>query len=80
MRNLSSDELAGIEQRADLCFNYADRDALRAEDVASLVEEIRDLWGMRANLIARHRQALDEARDALAQLDARREPDEGDTP
>jgi hypothetical protein len=59
LRNLSDDELAGIEGRADLCFRLGDREALRAEDVADLITEVRELHQLRAHLIAMHRQAAE---------------------
>lgn len=58
MRNLTNAELAGIERRADLWFRFGDRTALRAEDVADLITEVRELHADRAHLIALHRQAL----------------------
>jgi hypothetical protein len=57
MRNLTETELAGIEQRADLCFRFGDRSALRAEDVADLIQEVRELHELRQHLIALHRQS-----------------------
>lgn len=59
MINLSEAELAGIEERADLCFTHGDRSALRAEDVARLLAEVRELQRLRAHLIAMNRQALE---------------------
>jgi len=59
MRNLTDDELAGIERRADLCFTYGDPAALRAEDVADLITEVRELHQLRRHLIALNRQHLD---------------------
>lgn len=59
MRNLTEAELAGIEQRADLWFSHGDRTALRAEDVADLIAEVRDLHALRGHLIALHRQTMD---------------------
>jgi hypothetical protein len=75
MRNLSSDELAGIEQRAELCFKFGDAAALRAEDVADLIAEVRDLWEMRRGYIARTRQHLEQTMTDAAILDEMGEPD-----
>jgi hypothetical protein len=58
MRNLTETELAGIEQRADLWFRFGDRTALRAEDVADLIAEVRELHQLREHLIALNRQHL----------------------
>jgi hypothetical protein len=57
-RNLSEAELEGIEKRAELCFLYHDRAALRAEDVADLIMEVRELHALRDHLIALNRQHL----------------------
>jgi hypothetical protein len=57
MRNLTNAELAGIAKRAELTFVYGDRTALRAEDVADLIQEIRELHELRDHLIALNRQA-----------------------
>ena len=59
MTSLSDSELAGIAERAELCFKYGDRTALRADDVAALLNEVRELQRLRAHLIAMNRQALD---------------------
>lgn len=56
MRNLSDEELAGIEQRAELQFRYGDPTALRPEDVADLILEIRELHQVKRHLIALNRQ------------------------
>jgi len=56
MRNLTEDELAGIEQRAELCFRYGDTSALRAEDVAALLKEVRWLAEQHRHMIALYRQ------------------------
>jgi hypothetical protein len=56
MRNLTNDELAGIEQRAELWFRYSDP-ALRAEDVADLIKEVRWLRQQNNHLIALYRQS-----------------------
>jgi hypothetical protein len=63
MRNLSETELAGIEQRAKLWFDYGDRSALRAEDVADLITEVRELHELRGHLIALNRQTMDRLGD-----------------
>ena len=57
-RNLSDAELDGIEQRAELAFRYGDKAALRAEDLADLIAEVRELHEWRKHLLALHRQAL----------------------
>jgi hypothetical protein len=57
-RNLTPSELDGIASRADLAFTQGDHEALRAEDVADLITEIRELWALRRHLIALNRQAL----------------------
>jgi hypothetical protein len=59
MPTLTESELAGIEQRAALQYQYGDTTALRAEDVAALVAEVRELWELRRHLVALHRQHLD---------------------
>lgn len=59
MRNLTRSELEAIEARADLQFNHGDPGALRAEDVADLITEIRELWALRQHLIALNRQHLE---------------------
>ena len=56
MRNLTDDELAGIEQRAELAFRYGDHTALRAEDVADLIKEVRWLQQQNLHLVALYRQ------------------------
>lgn len=58
MRNLTTAELAGIAQRAELTFVYGDTTALRAEDVADLIQEVRELHALRRHLLARERQRL----------------------
>lgn len=64
MTNLTRDELEAIESRAELCFSHGDKAALREEDVALLVAEIRELWELKTHLIALNRQGLDRlARD-----------------
>lgn len=60
MRNLSEAELAGIEQRAALAFQYDDPTALRGQDVADLIQEVRDMWALRRRLVALNRQHLDQ--------------------
>ena len=62
MRNLTDSELAGIAQRAELTFVYGDRQALRAEDVADLIQEVRELHALRQHLMAMNRQAQDRLR------------------
>jgi hypothetical protein len=57
MRNLTEDELAGIEQRAELCFRYGDTTALRPEDVADLLKEVRWLQQQNVHMVALYRQA-----------------------
>ncbi|HEX4399646.1 MAG TPA: hypothetical protein VH136_18550 [Trebonia sp.] len=69
-RQLSEAELAGIEQRADLCFHHGDPAALREQDVADLIREIRELWALRRSLLARTRQMLHDVND----------PDDGGDP
>jgi hypothetical protein len=59
MRNLTETELAGIEQRADLWFRHGDKTALRAEDVADLITEVRELQSLRQHLIALNRQSME---------------------
>jgi hypothetical protein len=59
MRNLTNAELAGIANRAELTFAYGDRDALRAQDVADLIQEVRELHALRDHLLAMNRQAQD---------------------
>jgi hypothetical protein len=59
MPNLSDAELAAIEQRAELCFKYEDPEALRAQDVADLIAEIRGLWREKRHFTAQIRQLLD---------------------
>jgi hypothetical protein len=59
MRNLTETELAGIAQRAELWFRHGDKSALRAEDVADLITEVRELHQLRDHLIALNRQHLD---------------------
>lgn len=56
MWKLTEAELAGIETRAELCFVYGERTALRAEDVADLIAEIRELHALRKRLLALTRQ------------------------
>ena len=56
MRNLSEEELAWIEQRAELQFRFGDPTALRPEDVADLILEVKELHVQRAHLIALNRQ------------------------
>lgn len=63
MRNLSESELSAIEQRADLWFTHGDRSALRAEDVADLITEVRELHELRSHLIALNRQTMDRLGD-----------------
>jgi len=58
MRNLTETELAAIEQRADLWFRHGDSTALRAEDVADLITEVRELQSLRQHLIALNRQSM----------------------
>ena len=58
MRNLTPSELGGIEQRAELWFMHGDKSALRAEDVADLITEVRELHQLRDHLIALNRQHL----------------------
>jgi hypothetical protein len=62
MRNLTDDELDGIAQRAELFFRYDDKAALREEDLADLITEVRELHALRKHLIAMHRQALERLR------------------
>jgi hypothetical protein len=61
-RNMTSDELAGIAQRAELFFRFGDTEALREEDLADLIREIRELHQLRTRLIGLHRQCLDRLR------------------
>ena len=56
MRNLTDSELAVIEQRAELQYRYGDPTALRPEDVADLILEVKELHVQRAHLIALNRQ------------------------
>jgi len=67
MRNLTTAELAGIARRAELAFAYNDPSALRAEDVADLITEVRELHALRDHLLALNRQSLDR----LDRLDRR---------
>ena len=62
MRNLTDAELDGIAQRAELFFRYGDTAALREEDLADLIREIRELHALRTRLIGLHRQCLDRLR------------------
>ncbi len=59
-RQLTESELAAIEERASLCFTFGDPTALRAVDVADLIQEVRDLWALRRTLMARTRAMLTE--------------------
>lgn len=59
MRNLTNAELAGIANRAELAYAYGDRDALTAQDVADLIQEVRELHALRDHLLAMNRQAQD---------------------
>jgi hypothetical protein len=59
MRNLTNAELAGIANRAELAYVYGDRDALTAQDVADLIQEVRELHALRDHLMAMNRQAQD---------------------
>jgi hypothetical protein len=63
MRNLTDSELGGIEQRAELWFKHGDKTALRAEDIADLLTEVRELHRLRDHLIALNRQHLDHLAD-----------------
>jgi len=63
MRNLTTSELEGIEQRAELWFKYGDKTALRAEDVEALITEVRELHQLKQHLIALNRQHLDHLAD-----------------
>ena len=63
MRNLTPSELGGIEQRAELWFKHGDKTALRAEDIADLITEVRELHRLRDHLIALNRQHLDHLSD-----------------
>jgi len=56
MPNLTDSELDAIEARAELQFRYGDFTALRAEDVADLLKEVRSLQQHNAHLIALYRQ------------------------
>jgi hypothetical protein len=56
MRNLSEEELGWIEQRAELQFRFGDPTALRPEDVADLILEVKELHVQRRHLIALNRQ------------------------
>jgi hypothetical protein len=66
MRNLTNAELAGIAQRAELTFVYGDRTALRAEDVADLIQEVREMHELRDRLLALNRQARDQLASEVA--------------
>jgi hypothetical protein len=66
MRNLTKAELAGIAQRAELTFAYGDRTALRAEDVADLIQEVREMHALRDHLLALNRQARDQLASEVA--------------
>jgi hypothetical protein len=59
MRNLTRAELDGIAERAELCFRYGDRSALRADDVADLITEVRELHDQREHHLALIRQHHD---------------------
>jgi hypothetical protein len=67
MRNLTNAELAGIAQRAELAFAYGDRTALRAEDVADLIQEVREQHQLNDHLKAMVRQYRDRLSDHEAQ-------------
>jgi hypothetical protein len=69
MRNLTESELEGIAQRAELFFVYHDTGALRAEDVADLLTEVRELHRLRQHLIALNRQHLDHLSVDAAEAD-----------
>jgi hypothetical protein len=60
---MSEAGLAEIERRAELQFRYGVPEALPAEDVAALVNEIRDLWSVRDRLMALNRQHLQAVPD-----------------
>lgn len=74
MRNLTRAELAGIAQRAELCFVYGDRTALRAEDLADLITEVRELHEHRDHLQRLYRQARDRYADEVARTSGRNIP------
>jgi hypothetical protein len=76
MRNLTNAELRGIEQRADLCYRYDDPSALRAEDVADLIAEVRELHAQRKHLIAMNRQLTAQLTDHRAHYDGGLVPDD----
>lgn len=59
MRNLTEEELATIEQRAELQFRYGDPTALRPEDLADLILEVRELHEQKRHLLALNRQRLE---------------------
>ena len=75
MRNLTRSELAGIAQRAELAFCYDDPSALRAEDVADLITEVRELHAQRKHLIAVNRQLMAQLSERVAQYDGGLVPD-----
>lgn len=69
MRNLTDTELAAIESRAELCFRFGDRTALREADVADLIAEVRELHEQRDHLIALNRQSLERLDRDLLEMD-----------
>jgi hypothetical protein len=58
--SLTSDDLAAIAERADLTYTYGDWSALKAEDVAALLAEVRALQAQNTHLVALVRQARDK--------------------
>jgi hypothetical protein len=76
MRNLTDAELAGIARRAELAFCYDDRPALRPEDVADLIAEVRELHAQRKHLIAMNRQLTAQLTDHRAHYDGGLVPDD----
>jgi len=74
MQNLTRDELAGIETRAQLCFEFGDTTALRAEDVAALLTEVRELRAHCAHLTALYRQTHQRLTEEQAQTWGRAVP------
>jgi len=74
MRNLTNAELTAIERRAELWFRYGDTTALRPEDVADLLAEVRELRKAHSHMVALYRQAQDQLREHVAAYSGRCTP------